>query len=110
MAKTADKPTKTKAVNPLLGPWRTPFKAPPFDRIEAKHFAPAFNAALKEHKAEIRDIAERTAKPSFQNTIVALEKSGALLNRVAEVFFASHPSFPERIAAIRRCDDMRRSR
>lgn len=89
MAKTADsrKATKSKDGNPLLGTWRTPFKAPPFDRIEGKHFAPAFSKALKEHKAEIRDIAERTAKPSFQNTIVALEKSGALLNRVAEVFF-----------------------
>jgi peptidyl-dipeptidase Dcp len=90
MAKTAGSrttTTKRKDGNPLLGTWRTPFKVPPFDRIEAKHFAPAFSKALKEHKAEIRDIAERTAKPSFPNTIIALEKSGALLSRVADVFF-----------------------
>src|SRR5690606_24180054 len=40
-----------------------------------------------EHKREIRDIAGRTSKPTFQNTIAALEKSGALLHRVADVFF-----------------------
>jgi peptidyl-dipeptidase Dcp len=88
MAKTASKPkTKAQTSNPLLGPWRTPFKVPPFDRIEAKHFMPAFRLALKEHKHELRTIAERPAKPAFQNTLVALEKSGALLNRVSDVFF-----------------------
>jgi peptidyl-dipeptidase Dcp len=73
--------------NPLLAPWRTPFKAPPFDRIEPKHYKPAFNAALKAHKQEIAEIAGREAKPSFANTIVALEKSGVLLSKVADVFF-----------------------
>jgi peptidyl-dipeptidase Dcp len=92
MAK-ATKKAETKAVpakgkeNPLLAPWRTPFKAPPFAAIEPKHFMPAFKLALKEHKAEIAEIATRTAKPTFANTIVALEKSGALLNKVADVFF-----------------------
>jgi peptidyl-dipeptidase Dcp len=88
MAKTASKPkTKAQTSNPLLGPWRTPFKVPPFDRIEGKHFTPAFRLAFKEHKTELRTIADRPAKPSFQNTLVALEKSGALLNRVSDVFF-----------------------
>jgi len=73
--------------NPLLAPWRTPFKAPPFDRIEPKHFKPAFAEALKAHKQEIAEIAGKTAKPTFANTIVALEKSGVLLNKVADVFF-----------------------
>ncbi len=73
--------------NPLLGTWRTPFKAPPFGSIEPKHFMPAFRLALREHKAEIKEIAERDAKPSFANTIVALEKAGALLTRVSQVFF-----------------------
>ena len=76
-----------KKANPLLAPWRTPFKAPPFASIEPRHFRPAFAAALKAHRAEIAAIAGRKAKPSFANTIVALEKSGTLLNRVANVFF-----------------------
>ena len=73
--------------NPLLASWRTPFKAPPFDRIEPRHFKPAFNEALRAHRQEIADIAGKAAKPTFANTIVALEKSGALLNKVADVFF-----------------------
>lgn len=76
-----------RKANPLLAPWRTPFKAPPFASIEPRHFRPAFAAALKAHRAEIAAIAGRKAKPSFANTIVALEKSGTLLNRVANVFF-----------------------
>ncbi len=68
MAKTAgtaenESPDQQSACS---DPWRTPFKAPPFDRIEAKHFTPAFRLALKEHKAELRTIAERPAKASFQ--------------------------------------------
>lgn len=82
-AKKADK----SAENPLLAPWRTPFKVPPFAKIEPRHFKPAFATALKAHKAEIAEIAGRQAKPTFANTIVALEKSGAQLSKVAEVFF-----------------------
>ena len=73
--------------NPLLAPWRTPFKAPPFKAIEPRDYKPAFDLALKTHKAEIAEIAGRKAKPTFQNTVVALEKSGALLSKVADVFF-----------------------
>ncbi|MBN8912261.1 MAG: M3 family metallopeptidase [Rhizobiales bacterium] len=83
--------TKTTAAksrpNPLLAPWRTPFKAPPFKSIAPGDFKPAFDVALKAHKDEIAAISGRTAKPTFQNTIIALEKSGALLSKVAEVFF-----------------------
>ncbi|MFA5949332.1 MAG: M3 family metallopeptidase [Hyphomicrobium sp.] len=85
--KITAKRASPKDRNPLLGTWRTPLKSPPFSRIEAKHFAPAFRLALKTHKAEIKAIAERTSKPTFVNTIVPLEKSGALLSRVADVFF-----------------------
>jgi len=83
--------TKTTAAksrpNPLLAPWRTPFKAPPFKSIAPGDFKPAFDVALKAHKDEIAAISGRTAKPTFQNTIIALEKSGALLSKVADVFF-----------------------
>ncbi|WP_295559100.1 M3 family metallopeptidase [uncultured Hyphomicrobium sp.] len=89
MAKKASKTSQTtkSPKNPLLAPWRTPFKAPPFAAIEPRHYKPAFTLALKEHKQEIAGIAAREQKPSFANTIVALEKSGALLSKVADVFF-----------------------
>lgn len=99
--KSTAKPTS--ATNPLLAPWRTPFKAPPFAAIAPQHFPPAFKAALKAHKAEISAIAGHEAKPTFANTIVALEKSGADLNRVADVFFnltSAHTS--EALEAIQR--------
>ena len=75
------------AANPFLAPWRTPHGLPPFARIEPEHYWPAFKQALAEHKAEISAIGANEQKPSFRNTIVALEKSGALLNKVADVFF-----------------------
>jgi peptidyl-dipeptidase Dcp len=81
------KPGVAAAKNPLLAPWRGPFKAPPFASIKPAHFGPAFSQALKAHKREISEIATNDAKPSFANTIVALEKSGALLTKVANVFF-----------------------
>lgn len=81
------KAPKAASANPLLAPWRGPFKAPPFASIKPGHFGPAFSQALKAHKREIAEIATRDAKPSFANTIVALEKSGALLTKVANVFF-----------------------
>ncbi|MCB1521553.1 MAG: M3 family metallopeptidase [Hyphomicrobiaceae bacterium] len=86
----ARKLVKAKAArdtNPLLGKWRTPFAIAPFDQIEARHFEPAMQQAFRENRAEIRAIVANPAKPSFANTIVALEKSGVLLHRVAAVFW-----------------------
>ena len=74
-------PARVKPKNPLLARWGAAFGLPPFKKIEPQHFKPAFAAALKEHKAEIAAIAGETAKPTFNNTIVALEKSGRLLER-----------------------------
>jgi peptidyl-dipeptidase Dcp len=72
--------------NPFFETWDTPFGAPPFDRIEPEHFAPAFERALSDHRAEIAAIADEAEPPSFDNTIVALEDSGRLLARVELVF------------------------
>ncbi len=77
---------RTNSTNPLLSRWTTPFEIPPFAKIEAKHFRPALEAAFREHRAEISKISANPAKPSFANTIVALEKSGRLLSRVGSVF------------------------
>ena len=87
--KAATKPGPSAArANPLLAKtWNTPFGLPPFDSITPDHFAPAFTAAMAEHRAEVAKIAANPARPSFANTIVALEKSGRLLDRVSAVFF-----------------------
>lgn len=80
-------PTRKRPANPLLGRWSAAFGLPPFAKIEPSHFSVAFAAALKEHKGEIASIANQEARPTFANTIVALEKSGRLLDKVAGVFY-----------------------
>jgi peptidyl-dipeptidase Dcp len=72
--------------NPLLSKWTGKFAEPPFCKIEARHFRPALKEAFKAHKAEIEKIAANTARPTFANTILALEKSGTMLARVGAVF------------------------
>ena len=73
--------------NPLLAPWTGPSEAPPFARIEPRHFRPAFDAALSEARREIGAIAANPEAPDFANTIGALERGGRTLERVASVFF-----------------------
>ncbi len=73
--------------NPLLAAWNTPFGLPPFESIQPEHFRPAFDQALAEQQTEIAAIADSTEEPSFANTIEALEKSGAGMKRVGDVFF-----------------------
>lgn len=72
--------------NPFFEVWTTPFAVPPFAEIKTEHFKPAFLAALTAHEAEIAAISGDTAEPSFENTIAALERSGAQLDRVDLVF------------------------
>lgn len=72
--------------NPFFAAWTTPFEAPPFDLIETKDFKPAYLQALEQHRAEIAAIGGNDAAPSFDNTIVALERSGKLLRKVDMVF------------------------
>jgi peptidyl-dipeptidase Dcp len=74
--------------NPLLDRWSiTPFELPPFEAIRPGHFRPAFDAALERQREEVRAIVAETAAPTFDNTIAALERSGADLARVAKTFF-----------------------
>jgi peptidyl-dipeptidase Dcp len=72
--------------NPFFEDWTAPYGAPPLDRIAPEHFAAAYELALVEHVAEIAAIADNPAPPSFENVVVALEKSGQLLTRVEGVF------------------------
>ena len=85
------------ASNPLMARWTGAFALPPFDRIEPRHFKPALEAAFREHRAEIDSIANNAARPTFANTIVALEKSGRQLSRAGAVFsnLESTDSTPE---------------
>jgi peptidyl-dipeptidase Dcp len=73
--------------NPLLETWTTPFALPPFAEIAATHYLPAFEAAMREHDAEIDAIVENTQEPDYANTIDALESAGQTLNRVGNVFW-----------------------
>ena len=73
--------------NPLLAEWDTPYQTPPFSQIKLEHFEPAIDAAIACSRAEIEAIVNNPEKPTFGNTIVAMERSGELLNRVAGVFY-----------------------
>jgi peptidyl-dipeptidase Dcp len=72
--------------NPLLTPSGLPYDAPPFDRVTDADYAPAIEAAMRAHAAQIDRIAADTSPPSFDNTIVAMESSGATLTRVVQIF------------------------
>ena len=76
-----------KMTNPLLKRSTLQYQAPPFNLIKAEHFKPAFEYALKVHNQEVRKIATNKAKPTFMNTVVALEISGVDLNRAASNFY-----------------------
>ncbi|MBV8801095.1 MAG: M3 family metallopeptidase, partial [Alphaproteobacteria bacterium] len=75
------------STNPFAQPSTLPLQAPPFDKIKDTDYAPAFEQGMKEHLAEIEQIANNTAPPNFDNTIVAMEKSGRMLDRVSTTFF-----------------------
>lgn len=74
--------------NPFYAPSPLPFQAPPFDKIKDSDYQPAIEAGMAQQIEEVRAIAENPAPPTFENTLVALEKSGQLFNRVMQVFSA----------------------
>ena len=86
-------------MNPLLADWKTPFEIAPFQAITDDDFAPGFETALAEARAEIDAIADNPAPPTFANTIEALEASGKALDKVLSVFFslAGADSNPKRL-------------
>lgn len=92
------------SLNPLLQPWTGPYGLPPFDRIEAAHFEPAFAAALAEHRAELDAIAGRADAPSFANTLAAFDRSGRRLVALEHLFgtLSASASSPELQEAQRR--------
>ena len=79
--------TRTEARNPFFEEWKTPFGVPPFDQIKDEHFMPAFKKGMEIEIKEIDAIVNNTEAPTFENTLVAMEKTGELLNKVSRVFF-----------------------
>ncbi len=73
-------------VNPFLTPYDTPFQIPPFERIEISDYLPALKEGIRQQKEEIEAIVNNPQKPTFDNTILAMEKSGELSSRVMSVF------------------------
>jgi len=72
--------------NPLLKEWKTPLQTPPFNEIKNEHFMPAIQEGMRIEIAEVEEIINNSEKPTFKNTIEALEKSGKLLSKVSRVF------------------------
>nr|WP_230407574.1 M3 family metallopeptidase [Undibacterium rivi] len=78
---------KALAATPLLAASTLAYEYPAFDQIRNEHYAPAFAEGMRLHLAEINAIANNAAKPTFENTVVALERAGQTLNRVSTIFF-----------------------
>jgi peptidyl-dipeptidase Dcp len=75
------------ADNPLLQPSPLPFGMPQFDKIHNADFAPAFSELMRRQRADIAQIADNAAQPTFDNTIVAMERAAVPLSRLSAVFF-----------------------
>ena len=73
-------------MNPLLVPSTLPFGFPDFAAIDEEHLEEAFAVGMAEHRAEVAAIAARAGPPTFDDTVVALERYGATLRRVSAVF------------------------
>ncbi len=73
--------------NPFLETYNTPFQVPPFDQIKNDHFMPGLEKAIEQARAQIDQIVNNPESPSFTNTIVAMEESGELMEKVTSVLF-----------------------
>ena len=76
----------TEHVNPFLSEFKTPYGVPPFEQITIADYREGFLKGMEEQKKEIDAIVNQRSMPDFENTIVALDRSGAMLQRVASVF------------------------
>ncbi|MFN8242167.1 MAG: hypothetical protein U0X39_15610 [Bacteroidales bacterium] len=81
------KPVLDKS-NPFFSEYNTPFSVPPFEKIMAKHYVPAFEEGLKQAREELNQLVSVKDEPTFDNTVAALDKLGKLLNNVSLVFYS----------------------
>jgi peptidyl-dipeptidase Dcp len=79
--------TNKEEMNPLLAEFNTPFGVPPFDQVTYEHYMPAFKKAMDMQNAEIDAIINNEEAPTFENTIAALDYSGARLDAVSNIFY-----------------------
>jgi peptidyl-dipeptidase Dcp len=88
---TSDKKSgENDPTNPFFTEYATPFGVPPFDKIQIEHYKPAIVKGIKEQAKEIETIVNQTEEPTFENTIVALDRSGELLSKATIVFSAQN--------------------
>ncbi|MBK3516834.1 M3 family metallopeptidase [Carboxylicivirga marina] len=88
LASACQTPTKTtENMNPFFSEYETPFQTPPFDLIKVEHYMPAFEQGMQEQVDEIATIVANTNEANFENTILAYDRSGALLDKVSSVYF-----------------------
>ena len=80
--------TPMEEINPFFAESTLPYAVPPFDKIDVAHYLPAFERGMAEHLNEVEVIAQMAEPPTFENTLVALEVSGRLLDRVSTTFFS----------------------
>tara|TARA_X000000950_G_C13897492_1_gene653472 strand:- start:137 stop:2305 length:2169 start_codon:yes stop_codon:yes gene_type:complete len=90
--------SEVNATNPLFAKSALQYEAPDFNAIKDEHFLPAITAGMEQQMNEVLAIANNPEPPSFENTLVAMERSGVLLNRAAQIFYnlAGSSSNPER--------------
>jgi peptidyl-dipeptidase Dcp len=81
------KEQKAENGNPFFNEYKTPFGVPPFESIKPEHYMPAFTQGMADSKKEIEVIINNPEKPTFENTIVAMDEAGELLSKVSYVFF-----------------------
>lgn len=84
---TKEEMENIKSTNPLVMQWLTPYQTPPFNLIKTEHYHPAMLYAIEKAKQDIKAIVNNTKPPTFENTIVAYEQSGRLLDKVSGVLF-----------------------
>ena len=82
-----NKEQKKDMINPFFSEYTTPFQVPPFNEIKLEHYMPATEAGITEQMNEIKAITDNKEEANFDNTILAFDLSGDLLNKVANVFF-----------------------
>jgi len=81
------KQQENKSTNPFFSEFNTPFNVPPFDIIDTIHYVPAFVKGIEQQQSEIDAIVNNLEAPTFENTVLPFDKSGALYNRVKKVFY-----------------------
>ncbi len=100
MAQEQPSPIKPDRINPFVAPYNTPYEIPPFEEIQYSDYMPAIKAGIKEQRQQIEAIVNNPATPTFENTILALDHSGELLEKAFIVFAALDESMssPEMVA------------